>query len=184
MDLRGAPLQNKSPISRLAVLGVRASRGSIERECAAQAIILSPEKAEYIGERSIAPLQGDFCRLQPRGCARNVAEHRNSSCRLQGNSTAPGLGFQTHLPSPGQNLFDASRNVGEGKRLFVVAIFEIDSTVVKLDSFQVIYRRDGRGRPINTRRLARIRFCWRQPALQVPSPVVVAHQDQTGPRER
>src|SRR6266705_568346 len=108
----------------------------------------------------------------------------NDSRRLQEDTAAPWLGFELKFPAARRDLFDAAGNSCEGEREFLLLILEIDTPIVEFDFLQVIHRRDRGGGPINARSLWGSVLCRREPALKVPSPFTVAHQNEARPAER
>src|SRR6516225_10192009 len=179
-----ACLDGIGPIARAVISRRSALRRGVQSKQTADAVILTMEKAEDIGEGSFAPAQGDFRRLQASGGPRQVPVNANAPRRLQENTAAPGLCLELEFPAARRDLFDAAGNSYEGERKFLLLILEIDTPFVEFDSLKVMHRRNRGGRPVNARSLRRSVLRRRKPALKVPSPFKVAHQNEAWPAER
>src|SRR5215472_6529503 len=123
-------------------------------------------------------MQSDLRRLKPCRSASQVAADPNCSCGLQRHSATPRLSFELQLPAATRDLLDAAGNASEGERQLVILILEIDAAFIELNSFEAIHRWSRRGRTVNVRIVRVVRFRRRQPLLEVPMSLEIAHESK------
>jgi len=77
----------------------------------------------------------DFGGLQAGGSAGDFAADLQGAGGLERDAAAPGLGFETQLPSAGSGLLNAAGDVGEGEGPFFFTGLEIDAAIIKIRFF-------------------------------------------------
>src|SRR5438067_813606 len=120
MNLRGAGLERKAPITRpsrktRALDSYATVRGHIEGKESTHAVVFAAKQSEQVGQRNFLPMNMDLRGLKARGSACHVAINRQYAGGLEGHTAAPRLRFQPHLPSSRGNLLDASGNAQKGE---------------------------------------------------------------------